>query len=829
MATPLSDEGLQNWVKAWMAQKCFKQGILPFIKQQMEKQFNDNISHVKRVSKTPEYTCNTCDVNTIKPYHAHLPPCKYSKGRTCACKDPTKIQCRQNGSCGILYDYLKDKHSQLNPNWSNSRSQCWSTSAWEQMKCYIFTPGYEMQGDIEDTDVTALVQICTNNKDIKSLFVGVYLGFIIQIREDRNELCHSSSMNVDTTKLMEYVDHVKTALQINVLKGFPEALTQSRMLDKLLTEDLTKIDEIESRREVLREIDKIKKELEETKTHDGSDIQADIEQLRELYDKHSKIINGQLDVMMKYAEDGKKEVQAIGNDMSARMKDNSTALADIKTTLQQHDVKSDAKSDVILAAIMRLEETLNNMRPIAVHVPDQRMAVTASTQTTEQANEVDDLLVETGNCILQTTTPATVQSQHLLPLMQHAFDEIGKVGNIKSVKKECMAVYINFPTLKKLIHFMQMYYNGTLSELFQPVQDYLREHTNGADITLHVTINEEDTVKSLISIVEQLNDAKADIDAGPLYVEGHDNINAHQDRTKETETQFQQELVQSKAETFVKKKMDLTQNLRPPAPYKSPTIPPYQEGMFLPPGALCIPTYPHSHMVPEMHVPQKSGKTMPKMQGTPGYTLATGQLAAIDPSDSSAVNATRKGLQSVIYFQNWFVNTVLISLLIGASVYFGQLCLSKVSMYDATRLERQLQGELLDYWHEKCEIFKSSKIPFSDINKYLDHRQDAYGGIDEQTREKMDAEREWVNRIMEWKFNTGKNANARYGMIAFGLSPDRQYVDCMYGMYKMHFKLWKYKSRMASDETPTVRWLLFLLLKKFEIRIKCTLFVEDVL
>ena len=29
----------------------------------------------------------------------------------------------------------------------------------------------------------------------------------------------------------------------------------------------------------------------------------------------------------------------------------------------------------------------------------------------------------------------------------------------------------------------------------------------------------------------------------------------------------------------------------------------------------------------------------------------------------------------------------------------------------------------------------------------------------------------------------------RYGMIAFGRSPDGQYVDCMYVMYKMDFKV----------------------------------------
>ncbi|KAH3789864.1 uncharacterized protein LOC127841507 [Dreissena polymorpha] len=242
----------------------------------------------------------------------------------------------------------------------------------------------------------------------------------------------------------------------------------------------------------------------------------------------------------------------------------------------------------------------------------------------------------------------------------------------------------------------------------------------------------------------------------------------------------------------------------PPGQYQAPMMPPGQQGMYYPPGAQ--PYYnPYGHMMPQMQgppgssqmVPQMigipgsgqmmpqmqgvpgSGQMMPQMQGVPGsgqmvppmmpgapgYPAVVGQLAAaVDPFANSADAAVKRGLHNV-----------------------------KVSRFDATEVERQLQGELFDKWHESCEVVKATKIQFSRIEGYLDHLMDAYEGITPETRKKMDgvlwAEGEWEYRLMEWKFNKGDNSEARYGMIAFGRSPDKQFVDCMYVMYKMDFKV----------------------------------------
>lgn len=44
-------------------------------------------------------------------------------------------------------------------------------------------------------------------------------------------------------------------------------------------------------------------------------------------------------------------------------------------------------------------------------------------------------------------------------------------------------------------------------------------------------------------------------------------------------------------------------------------------------------------------------------------------------------------------------------------------------------------------------------------------------------------------KMIEWKFNKADNSGVRYGMVAFGRSPNQKYVDCMYCLYKMDFKM----------------------------------------
>ncbi|CAH3160976.1 unnamed protein product [Porites evermanni] len=116
----------------------------------------------------------------------------------------------------------------------------------------------------------------------------------------------------------------------------------------------------------------------------------------------------------------------------------------------------------------------------------------------------------------------------------------------------------------------------------------------------------------------------------------------------------------------------------------------------------------------------------------------------------------------------------------------------KVSQFDATQLQREIEGELFDKWHEGCEVMEAKGIAIESIQSFLDHLQDAYEGIDEEMRKKMNGiewAKEWAYKVMEFKYNASSDSSARYGMIAFGKSKDGKFVDCMYCLYKLDFKV----------------------------------------
>lgn len=117
----------------------------------------------------------------------------------------------------------------------------------------------------------------------------------------------------------------------------------------------------------------------------------------------------------------------------------------------------------------------------------------------------------------------------------------------------------------------------------------------------------------------------------------------------------------------------------------------------------------------------------------------------------------------------------------------------KVSKREADKMERELKGELFDKYVETCEVMKSTKIPCEDIRKYLDHMKNAYEGIDDTVRKKMEGvlfvEGTWEYKILEYKINVEGEAGAKYGLIAFGKSPCQKFYDCMFVLYHMNFKI----------------------------------------
>ncbi len=48
---------------------------------------------------------------------------------------------------------------------------------------------------------------------------------------------------------------------------------------------------------------------------------------------------------------------------------------------------------------------------------------------------------------------------------------------------------------------------------------------------------------------------------------------------------------------------------------------------------------------------------------------------------------------------------------------------------------------------------------------------------------------EWSQKVMEFKYDSSDDSRVRYGLVAFGKDASKKYVDCMYVLYKIDFRL----------------------------------------
>ena len=89
------------------------------------------------------------------------------------------------------------------------------------------------------------------------------------------------------------------------------------------------------------------------------------------------------------------------------------------------------------------------------------------------------------------------------------------------------------------------------------------------------------------------------------------------------------------------------------------------------------------------------------------------------------------------------------------------------------------------------QVMEAKGIAIEDIKSFLDYLQGAYEGIDEKARKKMEGillSVEWADKVVDFKCKSSRY-DAMYGMIAFGKSRDGKFVDCMYCIYKLDFKV----------------------------------------
>lgn len=116
----------------------------------------------------------------------------------------------------------------------------------------------------------------------------------------------------------------------------------------------------------------------------------------------------------------------------------------------------------------------------------------------------------------------------------------------------------------------------------------------------------------------------------------------------------------------------------------------------------------------------------------------------------------------------------------------------QVSQNEAEAFERELQGELLDYWDEEFKVDEIKKIAPTNTTGFLDHMRESYEGVDDEMRKRMnsiDFAESWGEKRFQFNCDERRRCQAIYSAVAFGRSQDMQSIDVVYGHYKIEFKV----------------------------------------
>ncbi|KAH3805233.1 uncharacterized protein LOC127834904 [Dreissena polymorpha] len=272
MEIEITDEPLRNWIKSYFAIDHITSAIRPFMKQLFEDKFQENVRKVKKKSNLMNiYECNSCDPDKVKPYHAMSGQCSFPRKRgRCNCAKENTIPCPAINACGMLYDIMTMEHIMEEPIWSNSNYEQLSTRACEQMKCYISCTGYRDVSNVDQMELTAFFQICTNNTILRRTLDDDDIRMLEQVKNDHREIVGSTDASAD--KFKKYVSN------INVLLDYDTCIVDRdyfiSMELKKLEDDKVKIticEEIHYIKKALYAISKAKAELQDESEGDSGD------------------------------------------------------------------------------------------------------------------------------------------------------------------------------------------------------------------------------------------------------------------------------------------------------------------------------------------------------------------------------------------------------------------------------------------------------------------------------------------------------------------------------------------------------------------------------
>ncbi|XP_053382092.1 uncharacterized protein LOC128549472 [Mercenaria mercenaria] len=223
MATPLyssklSGSKFKNWIKAGLGVLYTKQGIEPFVYDEIEqfqqKCLSDICNNNGLVAGTTCSSCCTenvivCPTNRI--CNVGRGKCKFHRNSAtqyllAGC--PNKI-------CHNFKKEIQNAHRFCGPSYKNTDASQWCSNAWEVAKCFMPPDGYKDVTDAAETDFNGINSVIINYKAFQAKVqddLSKKSNIFEQGREVGKAVRHSPQLEVEDTDLQQYFTDLQNLL-----------------------------------------------------------------------------------------------------------------------------------------------------------------------------------------------------------------------------------------------------------------------------------------------------------------------------------------------------------------------------------------------------------------------------------------------------------------------------------------------------------------------------------------------------------------------------------------------------------------------------------------
>ncbi|XP_060574414.1 uncharacterized protein LOC132732084 [Ruditapes philippinarum] len=206
----LIDKKYNNWVKAQLAVLFTKEGVEPFVCNEI-KQFQLKCLHdICYLNGLPSGTsCSICCTeNLVKCPTNRI--CYVWRGK---CTYHRNVTTRYNSSgcpskiCHNFKTEVQNAHRYNGPSYKNSDATQWCSNFWEVAKCFMPPDGYKEKASASETDFNGIISVILNHKDFQGKVhenLGNKLNKFEEAREIGRHVRHSSKLEIDDSDLQKY-------------------------------------------------------------------------------------------------------------------------------------------------------------------------------------------------------------------------------------------------------------------------------------------------------------------------------------------------------------------------------------------------------------------------------------------------------------------------------------------------------------------------------------------------------------------------------------------------------------------------------------------------